>query len=791
MSSSMTKGWPQQHPELLPFVPLVLAICRDGVLSRGDYETFCAHVAGMTQLSPSARDALARWLNPDTPPDRRALVLLREIVRGSASDSDAPTSLAQLGLLLHSGTAACVPWAEEASEALEEIQNVLGFGGVEQVRALLAGDPLLTRAPRATAPEDAGPDPRPASMPPRNDGGATDTGRLATWMTGSHARTRAEVLELLERSELRPCGDGSREIASDEYRERTRAAVQLLADEGVGALGFPEAFGGADDPGGAIAAFETLAFGDLSVLVKFGVQFGLFGGSVSQLGTRRHHEAYLTQIATMQLPGCYAMTETGHGSNVRDLETTARYDHETRELVVNSPSKAAGKDWIGNAACHGRLATVFARLIVEGEDHGVHAMLVPIRNDDGTLASGVTIEDRGLKLGLNGVDNGRIWFHDVRVPVDNLLDRFASIDKNGLYSSPIASDGRRFFTMLRTLVAGRVSVGAAAVSASKKGLTIAVRYAARRRQFGPAGSEEIPILRYGAVQRRLLPRLATTYGLHFACRMLQERFEFPTVAEDPELEVLAAGLKAYASDHCVDVLQTAREVCGGQGYLAAHAFAALKADTDVFTTFEGANPVLYQLVAKGLLSRYREEMGDLSLRGALRYLGDRAETSITELNPLQTRRTESEHLRDEDFYKAALRYRKERMLRSAARRLRSRLSAGMDSFDAVNAVQTHLIGLARAHVEQVIATAFADRVEEAPPGRPREALTRLNALCALSMIEADRGWFLESGYIEPAKSRALRSEVDRLSGEVAQDSAMLIDGLGIPDALLPPIAHRP
>jgi len=115
----------------------------------------------------------------------------------------------------------------------------------------------------------------------------------------------------------------------------------------------------------------------------------------------------------------------------------------------------------------------------------------------------------------------------------------------------------------------------------------------------------------------------------------------------------------------------------------------------------------------------------------------------------------------------------------------------MDSFDAVNAVQTHLIGLARAHVEQVIATAFADRVEEAPPGRPREALTRLNALCALSMIEADRGWFLESGYIEPAKSRALRSEVDRLSGEVAQDSAMLIDGLGIPDALLPPIAHRP
>ena len=203
----------------------------------------------------------------------------------------------------------------------------------------------------------------------------------------------------------------------------------------------------------------------------------------------------------------------------------------------------------------------------------------------------------------------------------------------------------------------------------------------------------------------------------------------------------------------------------------------------------GANPVLYQLVAKGLLSRYREEMGDLSLRGALRYLGERAETSITELNPVQTRRTDPEHLRDADFHLAALRYREERMLRSAALRMRARLRDGMDSFDAVNEVQSHLVSLATAHVERVIAETFAKAVADAPAGRLRDVLELVRALNALSRIEADRGWYLESGYIEGSKSRAIRSEVDALCREIAQDSDLLTAGFGIPDALLPGIAR--
>ena len=127
------------------------------------------------------------------------------------------------------------------------------------------------------------------------------------------------------------------------------------------------------------------------------------------LGTERHHRRYITETGTLELPGCFAMTELGHGSNVYDIETEAHYRPESEEFEIITPSESARKEYIGNAACHGRLATVFAQLFVGGERHGVHALLVPIRGQDGRVRDGVRIEDCGEKLGLNGVDNGRIW----------------------------------------------------------------------------------------------------------------------------------------------------------------------------------------------------------------------------------------------------------------------------------------------------------------------------------------------------------------------------------------------
>ncbi|MYT23381.1 acyl-CoA oxidase, partial [Streptomyces sp. SID7760] len=153
---------------------------------------------------------------------------------------------------------------------------------------------------------------------------------------------------------------------------------------------------------------------------------------------------------------------------------------------------------------------------VAGESHGVHAFVVPVRVG-GEPAPGVRIEDDGRKMGLNGVDNGRIRFDDVRVPREALLNRFADVSPEGVYESSIDNPHRRFFTMLGTLVQGRVSVGGAGISVAKVALAVATKYAVRRRQFSAASdAEEQVLLDYGLHQRRLLPLIARTYALHFA-----------------------------------------------------------------------------------------------------------------------------------------------------------------------------------------------------------------------------------------------------------------------------------
>src|SRR3954469_4154522 len=171
------------------------------------------------------------------------------------------------------------------------------------------------------------------------------------------------------------------ELPMEEHREKVLEWVKELASQGDTAIGYPKAYGGQNSPGRSVTSFETLAMGDLSLLVKCGVQFGLFGGAILHLGTERHHEAYLRGVASMQLPGCFAMTESGHGSNVQALETTATF--ENGEFVIHTPDDDARKDYIGNAARDGRMAVVFAQLITRGSEQGVHAILVPIRDDEG------------------------------------------------------------------------------------------------------------------------------------------------------------------------------------------------------------------------------------------------------------------------------------------------------------------------------------------------------------------------------------------------------------------------
>ena len=758
--------WPDERSDLLAFLPMIHFVWHDGVLTPEELDAFRGVVESQEWLDEDGRNILRSWLRPNDPPASASVADLRRRVRDAwPADRGPPETLTGLGLeLIRISGLTSGPWSlAGAPEALARVEERLGVIGHEAVREFLGipsrVDPSL--------PAEAALDVRP----------------LIAHLNSTHRDVRARVMELLSTPELVPPVG----LSQAEYREWVLGVVRMLAAEGLGSLGYPKDYGGRDDPGASIAAFETLAYGDLSVLVKFGVQFGLWGGSVLQLGTERHHRAYLERIGTLDLPGCFAMTETGHGSNVRDLQTVARYETDQQEFVIHTPCLDARKDWIGNAALHGRMATVFAQLEIGGTEHGVHAFVVPIRDEAGETLPGISITDRGAKVGLNGVDNGTIEFDRVRVPRESLLNRFGDVAPDGTYTSPITSPGRRFFTMVSTLVGGRVSIAAASVSASKTALTIAVKYGDSRRQFGPANSPEVPLLEYTVHRLLLLPRLATTYGLHFAVQELIERYAAKnTKSADAarSLEVDAAGLKAYASIHAMRVIQSCREACGGQGYLAANRFGALRADVDVFTTFEGANAVLLQLVAKGLLSGYREEMGDLKLWGVVRYLADRAGTRVTEMNPIVTKSTDEAHLRDPDFHVGALRYREERLLGSLARRLKALIDDGATSFEAVNGTQDHMVKLAMAHVEHTILKSFRNGAAGAPDSETTVILSNLATLYALETIDSDKSWYLESGYMDASKTKAIRGLVNRLCAEIRSQAVFLVDGFGIPEGVL-------
>src|SRR3954465_8347484 len=548
------------------------------------------------------------------------------------------------------------------------------------------------------------------------------------------------------------------ELPMEEHREQVLEWVKELASQGDTAIGYPKAYGGQNSPGRSVTSFETLAMGDLSLLVKCGVQFGLFGGAILHLGTERHHETYLSDVAMMDLPGCFAMTESGHGSNVQALRTTATYDPATQEFVVHTPDDDARKDYIGNAARDGRIAAVFAPRVGGGEARGVHALLVPLRDDDGTVLDGIRIEDCGAKLGLDGVDNGRIWFDHVRVPGEALLDRYAQVSPDGEYTSAIENPTKRFFTMLGTLIQGRVSVCGASISATKVALDIAIRRGLERRQFGPPGEPEAVLMDYRTHQRRLLPALATTYGLPFAQARLRQHlhdvFSASAKADDRtrrELETLAAGLKAVATWHATDTIQTCREACGGAGYLRANRLAALKADTDVFTTFEGDNTVLLQLCANNLLTDYRDQFGELDPLGMAQFFGRQAFEIVAErpatrgllarlADGLLPGRDDGADLLQRETQLELIRWRQQHILAGGARGLKGGIDSGKDPFAVLVDCQDHVVDVARAWVDLVVLEEFPRAVDECDDPAMRAVLDRVCSLHALHRIEAERGW---------------------------------------------------
>lgn len=597
--------------------------------------------------------------------------------------------------------------------------------------------------------------------------------RLKDALDGTFSQSRDAARAFISRPAMAPVPpDTPKEI----YREKTLAWIRDMIAQGFTALPYDKKYGGQGARADYMNIVEIIAHQDMSLAVKQGVQFGLFGMSIEALGTDKHAQAFLPDVMAGKLLGGFAMTELAGGSDVQGVATTAVYDHATRSFTLDTPHADARKAYIGNAAVHGEMMVVFAQLKMskDAQSMGVHAFLVPIRDKDGRAKDGVTIEDCGHKAGLNGVDNGYLSFKNVAVPYDALLDRFASIDEEGRYQSPIAKKSARFFKMIGTLVTGRIFVSMVSLSGAKNALAAATDFAETRKVFGET------LMDKQATQTRLLPHVAEAYALHFATRHLMNEFQN---GNNADIETMAAAIKARASDAGVETADEARRLAGGAGYMSKERYGALRDDMDVFRTFEGDNTVLRLLVAKNQMSRLARKFSDAATRDKIRKsIALHVRKRLAHFNA-HSGRSDDKHLTDPRMQRKMFAMRERAMMYDVSEKMMKLVKEhGREA--AANQCQNDMIAYAEAYAERLMLERFTQAVDAQKDPAVKAALKDLCDVYAVHTLRKNALWYAENGFMTRKKTKALAKLETRLLEKIRPHAQDFVDAFAIPKSVL-------
>lgn len=528
------------------------------------------------------------------------------------------------------------------------------------------------------------------------------------------------------------------------------------------------------NPQNIFAAHEVLGYLDGSLATKFTVQFNLFGGTVFALSTARH-KAIFPKIDDLSTIGCFCLTELGFGNNAVEMQTTATYDSNTKEFIINSPTTLSQKYWITNGACHAKYAAVFAQTIVNGQNEGIHVILARIREEDLTVSQGVFIEDMGVKIECNGVDNARIRFNNVRVPYTNLLNKYSDIDPatDKLVSS-IAKKRLRFLKVADRLLSGRLCIASMMTGAIKMGMLITLLYSQNRLGVGADGKSSSPILDYQIQKLALIPLLSQTVFYTVGLNRIKDLYSDVNVIDEDKVR-LCCVIKPLVSWLAEKVGSVCRERCGGQGYLSVNRIGSIIGFSHAGMTAEGDNSVLMQKVSKELLTDLQS--GKIKLPRARKTVKELLSTS--DFKDLYT---------ITDFI----------ILREVAliERLQNTLSAGVMQGKTIFQVwmkeASNLIqSLARTYGERVVSEACILSLDHADAAGNKEILYKLYSLSGLVILQRDLSWYLMHNFITPENAAGIELAIGELVEDIAPAAVDIVTSLGIPHYLIKaPIASN-
>ncbi|XP_055389389.1 peroxisomal acyl-coenzyme A oxidase 3 [Condylostylus longicornis] len=534
---------------------------------------------------------------------------------------------------------------------------------------------------------------------------------------------------------------------------------------------------------------------DLSVKIALGVS--LFVNSLSAMGTERHKK-YYNAAWNREIVACFAITEVAHGSNTKNIRTTATYDPITQEFIINTPDFEAAKCWIGNLGKTATICLTFANLYTaDGINHGLHGFVVPIRNPKTLMAyPGVIVGDMGEKIGLNGVDNGFMMFSNYRIPRENLLNRIADVTPEGSYETVLMEPSRALGAALETLSVARLGIIQESVNNLSSATVIAVRYAALRKQFGhERNGPEVPIIEYQLHQWRIFPYLAAACVLRvFAvqisgtylktvedCQSESNAFEVFSQLVG-EFHAIISSSKPLLTWTARDAIQESREACGGHGYLKISNLGELRNNHDASVTYEGDNNVLQQQASNWLIKQWDDKIE--SPLGTANFLKNRTDIlrrkfeDIIKVTPVESMEFPIE------CFEWLICY----LLDKTASKIRNFVSNGAHRFDAKNNSQVYTArDICRAYPQYVALCSFRTRFHK-PDVTPelKEVLQLIYLIYSYWIIDQHMTSFCQGAFAKnPTKFVDLiRSKLLEKCGEFKNSAVSVADSIAPPDFAL-------